>query len=117
MRHPARGAVLLEVVAALTIFAFAAAAAIALLSQLAEGQQRAHQDERRVADQQRLMTAYALLSRDDLNRRLGRRAMGPYQVEVQRPEQTVYRVTIGDNSGVDLATLLYRAEPARGAPQ
>ena len=108
MKRRARGAVLLEVVAALTIFAFAAAAAIALLSQLSDGERRAHANERTVADQERLMAAYALLAREDLDRRLGRREVGPYVVEVQRPEQALYRVTIGDSTGADLITLLYR---------
>ena len=105
-----RGAALLEVLAALTIFAFAAVYAIGLLGQLSDSEHRAHADERRVADQNRLLTAYALLLRTELDQRLGRREVGPYLVEVQRPEPALYRVSIGDSTGADLVTLLYRPE-------
>jgi type II secretory pathway component PulJ len=105
-----RGVVLLEVLAALTIFAFAAASAIGLLSQLSATEQRMHANERVVADQDRLMAAYSLLTREDLDRRLGPRAVGAYVVEVQRPTATLYRVTVGDSTGVELVTLLYRPE-------
>jgi type II secretory pathway pseudopilin PulG len=109
MRGP-RGVVLLEVVAALTIFAFAAAGAIGLLSQLSDSQHRAYANERTVADEDRLLTAYSLLARGDLDLRLGSRSVGPYQVDVERPEPVLYRVSIGDSTGTDLATLLYRPE-------
>ena len=108
-----RGVVLLEVLAALTIFAFSAASAIALLSQLSDTEQHAHANERTVADQDRLMAGYSLLAREDLDRRLGARMVGGYVVEVQRPASTLYRVTVGDSTGVELATLLYRPEPHR----
>jgi type II secretory pathway pseudopilin PulG len=106
-----RGVVLLEVLAALTIFAFAAASALGLLSQLSASEQRAHAFERTVADQDRLMAAYSLLARGDLDQRLGVRTIGGYVVEVQRPTTTLYRVTVGDSTGVELATLVYRPEP------
>ncbi len=111
-----RGAVLLEVMAALTIFALAAASALSFLSQLADSTTRAQTTERRLADEDRLLTAYSLLSRTDLDRRLGSRAIGPYVVEVQRPRVDLYRVTIGDSVAADLATLLYRPEPRGAAP-
>jgi type II secretory pathway component PulJ len=113
--HTRHGAVLLEVLAALTIFAFSAMSALGLLNQLAVSETRAHTVERTVADQERLLAAYGLLTRDDLDRRLGARAMGAYVVAVQRPTRVLYRVTIGDSTGVELATLLYRPEP-RHAP-
>ena len=108
-----RGVVLLEVLAALTIFAFSAASALALLDQLAAAQQHAHRAEAVAADQDRLLTAYSLLTREDLDRRLGARPVGAYLVEVQRPTVTLYRVAVGDSGGAQLATLLYRPEPTR----
>lgn len=104
---------LLEVVAALTIFAFAAAGALALLSQLADTEKRSQASERMLADEQRLLTAYSLLLREDLDQRLGQRTVGLYLVEVQRPEQALYRIAIGDSTGPDLVTLLYRPGPTR----
>ncbi len=105
-----RGALLLETLVALTVFAFAAAGTLSMLAQLSESERRAQAAERRLTDQDRLMSAYALLTRTDLDRRLGPRTVGPYLVEVQRPTTELYRVTIGDSAGTDLATLLYRPE-------
>jgi hypothetical protein len=114
--HGRRGVILLEVLAALTIFACAAVATMGLLAQLAESQQRAEANERMVTDEDRLLAAYSLLARADLDLRLGRRIVGPYVLEVQRPEPALYRVTIGDSTGTDLATLLYRPEATADAP-
>lgn len=107
-----RGALLLEVLAALTIFGASALTTASLLNQLSESERRAQEVERRLADQDRLLTAYSLLEREDLDRRLGARVVGPYVVEVQRPAPSLYRITIGDSAGVDLATLVHRPEPA-----
>jgi type II secretory pathway component PulJ len=107
---------LLEVLAALTIFATAAVSVVGLLAQSAEHERRAEAAERRVADEERLLTAMTLLTRDDLDRRLGRRTAGPYVVETQRPDRVIYRITVGladAPDAPDLATLLYRPEPAR----
>jgi len=111
-----RGAVLLEVVAALTIFALAAVSALSFLGQLSDTSARAQATERRVADEDRLLTAYSLLTRTDLDRRLGRHAVGPYVVEVQRPRADLYRVVVGDSAAADLVTLLYRPEPPGAQP-
>jgi hypothetical protein len=111
-----RGVALLEVLAALAIFAAAAVSAVGLLAQDAELERRAEAAERRVADEERLLTAMTLLTRDDMDRRLGRRSAGPYVVETQRPERLIYRVTVGladAPDSPDLATLLYRPEPVR----
>ena len=105
--------VLLEVLAALTIFAFAAVSAIGLLGQLSDSEHRGQVNETMVADQNRLLTAYSLLTRSDLDLRLGRRVVGRYLVEVQRPDMALYRVSVGDSTGVDLVTLLYRPPERR----
>jgi type II secretory pathway component PulJ len=106
-----RGAVLLEVVAALTIFALAAVSGLSYLSQLGDAQARVQATERRIADEDRLLTAYSLLTRADLDRRLGVRAVGQYLVEVQRPRPALYRVAIGDSAAFDLVTLVFRPVP------
>jgi type II secretory pathway pseudopilin PulG len=111
-----RGAVLLEVVAALTIFALAAVSALSFLAQLTDTTARSQAVERRLADEDRLLTVYSLLTRPDLDRRLGRRAVGPYVVEVQRPRPEIYRVSVGDSAAPDLVTLLLRPEPAGVIP-
>lgn len=109
----ARGVALLEVLIALTIFSIAGLTAIEQLDQLAQTETQSETRERRLADADRLMTAISLLTREDLDRRLGRREVGPWLVEVQRPRLTLYRVEIGDGGTPDLTTLLYRPEPHR----
>jgi type II secretory pathway pseudopilin PulG len=108
---------LLEVMVAVAILATAAVSVVGLLAQSAQHEQRAEEVERRLADQERLLTAMTLLSRDDLDRRLGQRSAGPYVVDVQRPTRVLYRVSIalGDSAlWPDLVTLIYRPEPSRG---
>lgn len=103
-----RGALLLEVLAALTIFGVAALSAIGLLRQATDSEQRASAHEIRLADMDRLLAAHSLLRREELDQRLGTRINGPYLVEVQRPRPDLYRIAIGDSSVIDLATLVYR---------
>ncbi len=112
----ARGAVLLEVLAALTIMAFAGVSTLTLLSQLAASEERAEATALRLTDEDRLLTAYTLLRREELDRLLGTRAVGRYLVEVQRPRPDLYRIAIGDSTAADLMTLVYRREPSRAQP-
>ena len=117
MRSGERGVALLEVLAAVAILV---AAGLGFVTLVAEGIRAAASDrarERELVDEERLMTAYALLKRTDLDRRLGTRAVGPYLVTVQRPERTLYRVAIarGEAAQVeDLVTVLYRGEIQSG---
>ncbi len=108
-----RGALLLETVVALAIFALAAVTALNLLLQVSDSDRRVQELERRIVDEERLLSAYTLLTRDDLDRRLGARRVGPYLVEVQRPQPTLYRVAVGDSARADLVTLVYRPENRR----
>jgi hypothetical protein len=99
---------------AVAILATAGMTLVSLLAQSADHERRAEEVEQRLADEERLLTAITLLSREDLDRRLGRRTTGPYVVEVQRPTRVLYRVTIASADSAarpDLATLVYRPEP------
>jgi len=110
-----RGVALLEVLVALTIFGIAALSTLERLAQLSETQRQSQAREAALADQDRLMTAMSLLTREDLDLRLGRRIVGSLVIEVQRPRATLYRVEVGreDATLPDLTTLLYRPEPRR----
>jgi len=119
MRHGNRGVALLEVLIALAILAGAAVAVVSLLAEMSDHEWRAEVTEARLADEERLLTALTLLARDDLDRRLGQRTVGPYLVEVQRPDRALYRLTVGtasDGSRPELATLVYRPGRPDGAP-
>jgi hypothetical protein len=90
------GVALLEILAAIVILAIAGLALVEMVSTAARAEVRAAQQERRLADAERLLAAHALLTRVDLDRRLGRRAIGPYLVEIQRPEAGLYRIAVSE---------------------
>jgi len=98
-----RGVVLLEVLAALMILGTAALALVELESGGLRATASARDREREVTDADRLMVAYTLLNRPELDQRLGDRTVGHYLVNVQRPEEDLYRIAIGD-----LITVVYK---------
>jgi prepilin-type N-terminal cleavage/methylation domain-containing protein len=114
MHSAERGVALLEVLAALVILSIAALGFVDLVGAGTRAVATARARERELADEERLLSAYTLLTRGDLDRRLGRREVGPYMVEVQRPERTLYRVSLAlkeSPSHEDLVTVVYRPEP------
>jgi len=98
-----RGVVLLEVLAALMILGTAALVLVDLESGGLRATASARDREREVTDADRLMVAYTLLNRPALDQRLGNRTVGRYLVNVQRPEEDLYRIAIGD-----LITVVYK---------
>lgn len=108
--HSERGAALLEVLAATLILGIAGLALVELTATGLRATATAEQRERELMDQERLLTAYSLLRRPELDQRLGDRQVGPYLVNVQRPERELYRIAVGD-----LVTVVHHAEP-RDAP-
>jgi Tfp pilus assembly protein PilV len=116
VRSDSRGVALLEVLAALMILGVASLSLIDLLSAGTRAVVAARSRERELADEERLLAAYTLLARTDLDRRIGARDVGPYHVDVQRPEPTLYRIALSRTEAVDLedlVTVVYRAEPTR----
>lgn len=112
-----RGVALLEVLAALVILSVTGLALVELVTDATRALTEAHARESEIADQDRLLTAYSLLTIDELNRRLGRRDVGPYVVEIQRPERSLYRLSVARRAALhtdDLVTVVYRPEPASG---
>lgn len=106
-----RGAVLLEVLVALTILTVAGLSLVGLLSAGVRAEQDALRRERVLADEERVLAAMTLLTRGDLDRRLGRHDVGEFVVNVQRPERTLYRIVIGQRSSAhveDLVTVVFR---------
>ena len=110
------GVALLEVLAAVVILGVAGLALVELVASGTRAVTEARRRERELADEERLLAAYTLLARGDLDVRLGRREAGPYVVEVQRPERTLYRISLGRLSAPDvedLVTVVHRSEAAR----
>lgn len=111
-----RGVALLEVLVAVLILTVAGLSLVELVGAGTRAIGTSRQRERELADEERLLTAYTLLTRSDLDRRLGDRTVGPYVTNVQRPEATLYRIAItrqGTLEVEDLVTVVYRPEPAR----
>lgn len=110
-----RGIALLEVLVAVLILSTAGLSLTELVGAGTRAVTIARQRERELADEDRLLTAYSLLARSDLDRRLGDRVVGPYVVNTQRPEATIYRIALRRSSAPDiedLITVVYRPEPA-----
>lgn len=111
MRRAERGIALLEVLAAIVILTIAGLSMVSLVAQATDSARVAGDREREQADESRLLSAETLLTRADLDIRIGTRADGPYFVSVARPERTLYRIAVGreESSGVeDLVTVVFR---------
>lgn len=110
-----RGVALLEVLAAVVILSVAGLALVQLVAGATGAVAVSRDRERELADEERLLTAWSLLKREELDQRIGDRVVGPYVMRVQRSERSLYRLAVGRSaaSGVeDLVTVVYRA----GAP-
>jgi type II secretory pathway pseudopilin PulG len=115
MRHAEDGIALLEVLVALAILGGAGTALVGALAAGLRSEHQLRQRERAVATADRVLAATALLSRTDLDRRIGRHPVGELVVEVQRPEPALYRIGIRDARKAELETLVtvvYRPEPS-----
>jgi type II secretory pathway pseudopilin PulG len=102
-----RGVVLLEVLAAVLILASAGLSLVALLAGATRAGADARRYEQQMADAERLLTAYTLLTRTELEQRLGDRRVGAYVVNIQRPEPSLYRISVSN-----LVTVVYRDVPS-----
>ena len=98
-----RGIVLVEVLVAVLILGIAGLALMELCGSRLRATMAAETREREQADAERLLTAYTLLKRSELDQRLGDRRVGQYVVNVQRPERELYRIAV-----TDLVTVVQR---------
>jgi len=118
MWNERRGAVLLEVIVALTIFAVAGLSAVGMLRDMYLSLEQAQQSERELRRADRFFEAVALWSGEDLERRLGAHPQGSYRLDVERPQPGLFEITLTDSSTRRelLHTALYRPEQNDGAP-
>ena len=106
-----RGAVLLEVLVALTILTVAGLSLVGLLTAGLRSEQDTREREHVLANEGRVLAAMTLLTRTDLDRRIGRNDVGEFVVNVQRPERTLYRIAIAHGRAAhveDLVTVVFR---------
>ena len=111
------GVVLMEVLVALVVLSATALGALAYLSQFALTQQTFQLAESELIEAEQVLTATLLLTREELDQRLGGRVLGNHLVSVLRPEAHVYRVAVSrvdDPTRELLVTVLYRREDRSG---
>lgn len=117
--HSRRGGmVLLEVIVGLTILAVSATTMVALADASLRAVAHAQAADDAVVRADDFFEAVALWPRADLDRHLGNRVEGAWQMRVDRPKRTLYIVTLYDSAGRALLhTSLFRAEDAgHGTP-
>lgn len=108
-----RGIVLLEVLVALAVLALVGMAALGLMRVAIESQQLLAGREQELRQADRLLTAYTLLTRSELDQRIGAQRIGSYLLHVERPDRVLYRIAISDTIAQQtelLVTVVYRPE-------
>jgi len=109
-----RGVVLLEVLVALVVLATAGIGLVEIVGAGLRAERGARARESVLASEERLLSALTLLNRKELDQRIGRRRIGEFIVDVQRPERTLYRIALLQDESPqveDLVTVVYRPEP------
>jgi type II secretory pathway pseudopilin PulG len=107
------GVVLLEVLVAVVILATAGIGLIELVGSGLRAERDARLRESTLATEERVLSALTLLNRKELDQRIGRRHIGEFIVDVQRPERTLYRIALLQEQSPqveDLVTVVYRPE-------
>lgn len=112
-----RGMVLLEAIVALTILAISATTMVSLAASSLGAVSRAARLDGETQRASALLDAVALWPRADLDRHLGDRPEGPWDLRVDRPAPTLYVIALRDTTSgaLLLATSLYRPQ-APNAP-
>jgi type II secretory pathway pseudopilin PulG len=116
MRSRSAGATLLEAMVALALLAGAGTSLLAALSASIRSDTELQRREAALRSAHRVLTAMSLLTRDELDQRIGRHPVGEFIAEVQRPEPTLYRLSIAEARapGVEaLMTVVYRPDGTR----
>lgn len=110
MARADRGAILLEVMVALAILASAGISLVALTSNALRSELAMRRREETLLAADRVLAATTLLTRNDLERRIGKHRVGEFVVDVQRPERTLFRIAIAeaDAEVESLVTVVYR---------
>jgi type II secretory pathway pseudopilin PulG len=104
--------VLLEVIVALTILAVGATTIVALAASSLDAVSRAEAADAETRHASALLEAVSLWPRADLDRHLGDRPEGPWDLRIDRPSPTLYTVALSDTAihVLLVRTSLYRAE-------
>ena len=108
-----RGIALLETLVALAILSGAGLALLDLVTAGLRAERESRERERVLAVEDRVLTALTLLTRAELDRRIGRHPLGELIADIQRPERTLFRIALAQQEFPevqDLVTVVYRRE-------
>lgn len=106
-----RGAVLLEALVALAIVTIALTAAMSALVGVLHQQSILRQREEQASSAGKLLGVYSLLTRNQLDQRLGQQVIDSWVLRVQRPEKDLFRVAVSAADAPEhelAATVMYR---------
>ncbi len=105
------GAVLLEVIVAMTIFAIASTTTLVRAAQARYVVVLAHASEDRLGAASAFLDHVVLWSREDFDRHLGAHPQGKWLLDVEHPEPALYTIALLDGSSHEqlLDTVVYRA--------
>ena len=111
------GAVLFEVLIALTILATAAASVVAFANDAARVVRHVRETEAELRRASALLDAVVLWPREDLERHLGSRAEGPWRLQITRLTTTLYSAALTDSTGARelLRAAVYRPEEKKAS--
>jgi type II secretory pathway component PulJ len=110
------GAVLLEVMVALALLVVSAVPVVSLLSAALRSEMALAEREATMREADRMLASLALLTRTDLDRRLGRHPARTMVADVTRPAPTLYRLALreSDTAAVELlVTVVHRPDRER----
>lgn len=110
-----RGIALLEVLVALTILGTAGLSLVGVLREASAAEAATRREEHEVQAADRLLVALSLLSRSELEQRIGVYPLGEYAVNIERPEGALFRIAVSSLDRPDrmlLVTVVYR-QPER----
>jgi len=111
-----RGVALLEVMIAIGILGTTGLAVVALLRQTSNTERAMRLEEREVQSAGRVLSALTLLTRPELDQRIGLHPVGEFAVDIERPEATLYRIAVSSRDRPEralLVTVVFRAAEHR----
>lgn len=117
MKTSNRGMILLEVLVAMMILGSTAIALVGLAAAAVRTEARDRADERQLAEADRVLVAVTLLTKGELDQRIGRHRIGEFSVTIRRPEPELYWIGIGLSPAMgseELVTAVYRADESGG---
>lgn len=109
-----KGSVLLEAVVALAILGLGGIGVLMSMGQVVDSTERAARAAVTMENADRVLAAMSLLTRRELDRRLGSREIGDFLVVVNRPEGELYRIAIASRDRPDADLLVTVVHRARG---